>query len=357
MKAIKLAAIVLGGIAVLLLVLVVLLSFIFNSTRIKAAITEAVLEKTQRTLQIDGDIDLRFWPNLGVEIGKARLSEFRSAQEFAAIDSARISVEVPPLLSRKIVVDTIEIDGARVALVKRKDGSLNIDDLTGQQPASPATAAPSSAAIEVAAARLNNTRLTWRDEGSSESIISANLDLATGRIIGDTGAGSYSVDALTLALAVNSGENRVTMKLALPRVALTNDAARTVALDKIEGSLELAGPKLQRPVHLPLAGQLRADLAKESFDGALSSRLDGSTVALKFDVARFAPLDLGFALDIDRLNADQYLAPDDKTDDDENGIDLSALKGLNIHGTLRIGELQVANVKSRNIRLVIGEGR
>lgn len=356
MRAFKLAGIALGITAALVLAVVVLLNLVFSSARIKSALAEAVFDSTQRTLVIDGDIALSFWPNLGIAIGKARLSEPRSEQEFAAIDNARVTLELLPLLSRKLVLDSIEVDGVRLALIKRRDGSLNIDDLTGQQPGSP-TAPPAPTSIEVAALKLANARLTWRDEGSSESVISANLDLATGRIVGDTGTGSYSVDALTLALGVNSGDNKVAMKLALPRLAVTNDRARTVALDKIEGSIELVSPKLQRPISLPLAGQLRADLAKESFDGALSSRLDGSAIALKFEVARFAPLDLGFALDIDRLDADRYLAADDQADDDVDGIDLSALKGLNIHGTLRIGELQVANVRSRNIRLVVGEDR
>lgn len=373
MKAIKLAAIVLGALIILIVGAVTLLLAMFDSARIKAELIGAVQAKAQRTLKIEGDLGLFFWPNVGIEIGKTSLSEFKSPEEFAAIDKARISVAVLPLLSKKVVVEAIELDGASITLIKRKDGSLNIDDLTAkdagktaqpEQPAGPSTPLQ----IDIASVKITDAKLVWRDEISGETTTLSGFDFATGRIVGDTATQAWSVDALNLAAAGKRADDGVALKLAIPKLALAGDAARTLTLDKIEGSLDLASPKMpMKTLKLPLAGELRAELARETAKGALSTRFDESNIALKFDVAKFSPLDLGFDLAIDRLNIDKYLPPEKPASAQggtptvaggapakEEKIDLSALKGLNIHGNARVGQLQASNLKMADIKAKIG---
>jgi AsmA protein len=87
-------------------------------------------------------------------------------------------------------------------------------------------------------------------------------------------------------------------------------AAQTLALEKLAGSIDLANPKMpMKQLKLPLSGNLRADLAKQSAALDLGTRFDESKIALKLKVAKFAPLALGFDLDIDTLNVDKYLPP------------------------------------------------
>lgn len=370
MKAIKLAAIVLGILVVLIVGTIALLLAMFDSARIKAELADAVQKSTQRTLKIDGDLGLFFWPSVGIKVGKVSLSEHKSPQEFAAIDGARVSVAVLPLLSKKVVVEAVELDGASVTLIKRKDGTLNIDDLTAkekEQATKPGTAAGQTTAlrVDIAAVKITDAKLVWRDEQSGKTTTLSGFDFATGRIAGDTATQAWSVDALRLAVAGRSGDDSVALKLAVPKLALAGDAARTLTLDKVEGSLDLASPKMpMKSIKLPLAGQLRAELAKETARGALTTRFDESAVALKFDVARFSPLDLGFDLDIDRFNVDKYLPPDKPAAGKGSGggaggaakeekIDLSALKALNAHGALRVGQLQAKNLKMADVRAKI----
>jgi AsmA protein len=364
MKVIKLAAIAFGIIAALAAGLIVFVLATFDAARLKAEAAKAVQEKTQRTLKIDGDLGLFFWPNVGVKVGKVSLSEFRSEQEFAGIDGARVSVAVMPLLSKKIVIEAIELEGAHATLVKHKDGKLNIDDLTSKEAGKEAGAGKEAAGapvqIDVAAVKITNASLTWHDEMSGETSTLSGLDFVTGHITGDTGAQAYQIDNLSLALAGKSGDDSVALKLAVPKLSLADSA---LALDKIEGAVEMASPKMpMKALKMPLAGQLHADLKKQTAKGALSTRFDESNIALKFDVAKFSPLDLGFDLDIDRLNVDKYLPPEKpgeakKGEDGKSGgdgkIDLSALKGLNVHGNARIGQFQVSNVKATNIKLKI----
>jgi AsmA protein len=366
MKGIKLAAIALGVVAALVVIVVALALAAFDADRIKAEAAKAVHDKTQRTLKIDGDLGLFFWPSVGIKVGKTSLSEFRSEQEFAGIEGARVSVAVLPLLSKKIVIDAIELDGAHATLVKHKDGKLNIDDLTSTEAAKDASADQATGApvrIDVAAVKITNASLTWRDEMSGETSTLSGLDFITGHITGDTGTQAYQIDNLSLALAGKSGGDSVALKLAVPKLSLTDNA---LALDKIEGAVEMASPRMpMKTLKMPLTGQLHADLKKETAKGALSTRFDESNIALKFDVARFSPLSLAFDLDIDQLNVDKYLPPakpgekkdgGDKGGDGDGKIDLSALKGLDVRGNVRIGRFQVSNLKATNIKLKIDAG-
>jgi AsmA protein len=377
MKALKFAAIALGILLLLVVGAVALLLSTFDSARIKAELADAVQAKTHRVLKIDGDLGLLFWPNVGVEVGKASLSEFKSPDTFAAIDKARISVAVLPLLTKKVVVEAVELDGANVTLVKRKDGTLNIDDLTakdaakvgGKDAKSGQAGGPvTPMEVDIASIKIANAQLAWRDEQRGETTTLSGFDLTTGRIVGDTGTQAWSVETLQLSAAGKRGADAVALTLAVPRLALEGDEARTLTLDRIAGSLELASPKMpMKSLTLPLDGELRAELAKQTAKGALSTRFDETNLQLKFDVAKFAPLDLGFDLDLDRLNVDKYLPPEKPAtaqtapapeggaaaaakEAKEEKIDLSALKALNAHGTLRVGQLQAKNLKLADIK-------
>lgn len=116
-----------------------------------------------------------------------------------------------------------------------------------------------------------------------------------------------------------------------------------------------------KSVKLPLTGGLRADIDGQTAALHANTRFDESRIAAKVNVSRFAPLALAFDLDIDRLNVDKYLPPkaaDGKGTEGgkpapEKPIDFSPLIGLNASGTVKIGQLQVSNVKASNVRLEV----
>ena len=422
MKPIKLAVIIFGVLAAILVGLIVFVATTFDSARLKAELTSFVQEKKQRTLRIDGDVALSFWPNVGIRLGKASLSEYRSDKEFAAIDGARVSVAVMPLLSKRIVVDSVELDGARVTLIKHKDGTLNIADLLSKDKSDSAPVQ-----VDISGIQVGNARLTWVDEQSGQSTVVSGLDLTTGAIAADTGKQVFQAAAVKLAAKGKTGSDAFEVRLELPKLAVSGGQAsgerllltanlvggerrvaatltitgiesgaesikidkveleadatvgdatvkgklatnlsakpaeQVFAFDKIEGNIELASPKMpMKSVKLPLSGHLRAELAKQAAQGALTTRFDDSTIALKFDVEKFSPLALGFDLDIDQLNVDKYLPPAKPGDAGKAGkagdggkLDLSALKGLNVHGAVRIGRFQINQVKANNIKLQV----
>jgi AsmA protein len=118
-----------GGIIVIALLLVAYFAITFNPNDYKDDIIKLVKDKKERTLQIDGDIKLSYWPKIGADLGKISISEHKSDKEFASVNSVKVALAVLPLLKKELVVDTIYVDGAKVNVVKNKDGSFNFDDL------------------------------------------------------------------------------------------------------------------------------------------------------------------------------------------------------------------------------------
>lgn len=101
----------------------------FNPNDYKQKIIDLVKKEKQRDLALDGDISLTFWPKVGANLGKISISEHNSSDVFASIESAKVALSVMPLLSKKLVVDTVYIDGATANIIKYADGSTNYDDL------------------------------------------------------------------------------------------------------------------------------------------------------------------------------------------------------------------------------------
>jgi AsmA protein len=173
-------------------------------------------------------------------------------------------------------------------------------------------------------------------------------------------AKALKIGKLALDLDAKSGETVVKAHFDSPVAA--NVTAQTVALEKLAGSIDLANPRMpMKQLKLPLAGSLRADLAKQNAALDLGTRFDESKIALKLNVAKFAPLAIVFDLDVDQLNVDKYLPPkaaEDKTAK-EGKLDFSALRGHDVRGSIRIGALQVSKLKlaKLNAQLKLAGGR
>ncbi len=240
MKALKIVAFVLGGLVALLAAVAAYLVATFDANKWKGEIAQLVQDKKGRSLKIEGELSLSLFPSIAVQLGKATLSEHKSEQVFAAVDSARVSLQLMPLLSKQVVVDTVALDGVKARLVRFKDGRMNIDDLIGKDDKEP------PARFDIAGVKLANGELAWRDEKAGQELSLSGLDLTTGR--------------------------------------LANAAA-----DKFELSAKLAGSKPKLAAQLKASGEYRYDLDKKSYGG---TKLD---IRLAGDVADMKGLELALA--------------------------------------------------------------
>ncbi len=332
MKALKYLLIAAGGLVMLVVLIIAFVATTFDPNKYKPEIAALVKDKTGRTLTMEGKISLSFFPSIGVVVGKTSLSEPNGAKIFAKLDEARLSLALMPLFSRRVVVDRVMLSGLNVDLVRHKSGKTNFGDLAGAE-APPAHAAASKAAprgeamsFDVAGIEIRSSTIGWRDEAGGDQLKVTVSEFKTGRIA--------------------SG---VPGKLSLAA--------------KIEGAKPL--PDL----HIALSGGYRLDFEKQAFalsgiDLKLSEDVPGvkgGATSIKGDAAlNLAPRAVRFDLAIDRLDLDRYLgakkpgAPTGKgapADSKEQPIDLSALKGLSLNGSLKLGELTAANLKLEKINV------
>lgn len=211
MKYLKYGLTVLVGLILVTGILFGYIAATFDPNLYKSDITRVVAEKTGRTLSIEGDIGLTFFPKIGVRLGAVRLSERSSKAEFAGVDDLRVALAFLPLLAGQVVVDEIVLDGLHALVIKRADGTMNIDDLmsleemeTGAEDkqgrvkdsdARDASADQAQASgdiddagdrpavkLEIEGVRFTNAAFTWNDERSGASYEISELAIETGRI-------------------------------------------------------------------------------------------------------------------------------------------------------------------------------
>lgn len=188
MKLLKWALIVLGAVVVVLAGVLAFIAATFDPNQYKNQVADLVKEKTQRTLVIEGDIKLMLFPKIGVQLGKTRLSEFRSDKEFAGLDEIRVSLALFPLLSKRVVVDQVQLSGLRASLIGYKNGKTNFDDLLGggdTATAGPAPAAPAATPpikLDIDGVKVTKAAVSWRDEATGAEYAVSDLDIKTGRM-------------------------------------------------------------------------------------------------------------------------------------------------------------------------------
>ena len=123
-----------------------ILALTFDPNQYKDEVEKLVKEHTGRTLKFHGDVKLAFWPSLGASVGKVTLSRRASEHDFAAFDSAHVSVRLLPLLRGEALVDQVRIAGLKASVIRAKGGKFDFDDLLGAADAKKPAAAPSRCA-------------------------------------------------------------------------------------------------------------------------------------------------------------------------------------------------------------------
>lgn len=369
-RIVRIAAIAAGAVLLLLLLLLLgtagIIALTVDPNDYKDDISARVHEKFGRRLTIPGDIALSYWPRPGVRLGKAHLSEYApDGGEFAAIDSARLSFAVLPLLRGELVIDRVDLRGARVRLVRRPDGSMNIDDLTAsraersRQLPTPAPGAQGHRiGSRVDSIRIDNARVTFDDRRNGRRIEITHLNVDSGPI-------AHNVPS-RIALSANLGISRPAVNTAIiltTGFGLDRDARR-VALSGLELYLDMALKDAGAHAKAKLNGSIDIDLAKDDTNVVLKGRLDDSAIDAKLGLR--AGL-LQVALGIDKIDLGRYSAaaaapastpassPGAAQEPVANDapLDLSALATLRANGNLHIGALTVGGVRLTQVNAML----
>lgn len=262
-KLIKYGLLTLGAVGVLLVGGVIYISATFNPNEYKPFIIQAVKDKKQRTLKLDGDIKMFFFPSIGADLGKVSLSEFKSDKEFVAIDSVRVSLALLPLLSKQVVVNELGISGLKASLLKFKSGKTNIDDLLGEDDGKPQDATKNSSGkpplrFDIASVRVEKAELNYHDENTGALYSLKDFNLKTGHIANGV---PTKVDIVALIQASQPKLNIATQLKAMLTFDLDKQLYKAAELD-----LQAKGTALDiENLVVKISGNASANLATQEF--------------------------------------------------------------------------------------------
>lgn len=102
---------------VLILAAAILIPVLLDKDKILAMAAAEVKKHSGADLVVAGDVDLSLFPTLGVTLGEVTLDMPAEDQPSLAVRQLQIGVQVMPLLSREIAVDTLALDGFELKLV------------------------------------------------------------------------------------------------------------------------------------------------------------------------------------------------------------------------------------------------
>ncbi|MGO3742003.1 AsmA family protein [Kerstersia sp.] len=148
----KRIVIALASLIVIAVVGIAIFLLTFDPNAYKDRLAQAVHERYDRTLTVNGPLDFSLFPRIGLTLREVSLSEPDSDDVFASVESARLAVAVWPLLFNRLVVDNVAIDGLKARVARDAQGNFNFQDLLGDAPheANPANARKVSADAAIA---------------------------------------------------------------------------------------------------------------------------------------------------------------------------------------------------------------
>lgn len=455
-KPFKILAIICAAIALIIGLGIAYLSFVFDPNQFKSQLIELVKNKKHRDLAIDGNIQLNFFPKLGVSLEKIKLSEFESTVQFAALDRAQVSLALLPLLQKQIVIDKVSLHGLQLRYQRDAEGKSNIDDLIKQESTTEATevsgASDKPMRFDIEGIDIANSSFQIDDQKGDFKGRIQDLNLSSGKIsdknktpikfsaqfqfdkpkadakveintqlrfdleqksldlqdlktqiAGKLGANPFDVQLDTAALHLSSTESSSDQIKLTAKLSGTQDVNAQVVLNKLQmrdhrldvaelslkaqstqagsskqvdfkSSLKMAldtqilqlpqlamqiklnDPKLaQAEIVVPITGLLNANLKDKSLDTKLDAKFDETKLQTSVQVNNFSNPAISFKVDVDKINLDRYIKTSTevaKTDNSkEEDLNLVALKSLNLDGLIRIGALQVKNLKINQVAL------
>jgi AsmA protein len=178
-KLLKYGLLSVGGLLGLFAIFLGVIAFTVDPNSFKPQIVNLVQEKTQRTLTLEGDIKLKLFPRLGLDLGKTRLSEHQGVKDFASLDSVQLYVAWLPLLQKELVIRKVSVVGARANLVRNADGTTNFDDLISKDKSA-------KIKFDIDGVKVSRGVLSFDDRMTKRKWAISDLELSSGRIKDNT---------------------------------------------------------------------------------------------------------------------------------------------------------------------------
>ncbi len=381
----------------------------FDPNDYKDDIAAYVKDQTGRELAMKGELSLSLFPWVGLEIGETELGNAPGFgdQPFARVEEVGLKVKLLPLLRRRVIMDTVILEGLELNLVRNAQGRGNWEGLAGPEKPKPEAKAPAKRepreavrALDISGVRVSGARIEWHDRQAVQRVALSDLALRTGRLgIGEPVDVELTFDVqaapearprhvvLSARVALDAAlQNLDVRDLVLEAAGLELAGELTgrglQAEPRFEGSLQLAEfvprrllqelelevpPTADATVFGKAALRTRVQATPSSVElTELSLRLDDTELSGRLAIQGFQPPAYRFDLNVDQVDVDRYLPPAPAEPSRAAGaakpappgeaaplIPVELLRSLNVEGTLRIGKLKAYNIRSEQIEITV----
>jgi AsmA protein len=335
----------LGALLVLLVVILVAAPFFIPVETYKEQIAERTREATGRDFEIRGDFGLSLLPRIELAAEDVVFANAPGAgePEMATLKSLLVQLQVWPLLSGEIKVDSFVLVEPVIHLEVDEDGRANWDfgekrEARAEKAEGEAPEDSELAQLSLGDVRLDNGLVTYRDARSGQTLEFSNINMALSLPDLDSpvsAEGSLAWNGETVTLTVESENLRGLMEGVTTPLGLALKS-KPIALGyrgsvtkgepgRVEGTIDLDVPSIRalaawagNPIEaggsglgpLKIAGKVSAAGPSYAFTGATIA-LDemNATGDLSADLGGAKPVVKG-RLDVDRVDLNAYLPPE-----------------------------------------------
>ncbi len=162
----------------------------FDPNDFREGIADAVRESTGRELVIEGDIELKIFPWLAIDVGRTTLGNAQGFgdEPFAEFERASLSVRLLPLLLRQeATIGSAAVDGLRLHLQVNRNDVRNWSDFLEAEaaPAEPDAPPSEGTAIEVSGVDISNATIIYEHAPKGDRYELTAVNLSLGRVSDD----------------------------------------------------------------------------------------------------------------------------------------------------------------------------
>ena len=176
--------------AVLLTSVAAAVWLLFDPNDYKGELSSLVEERTGRSFAIENDLELTFFPWLGVQTGSVRLGNADGFGEepFASAAQVVVRVRLLPLLSRRLEFGTVELDGLELNLARDGEGVGNWEGLLASNSTDRAQVETTTSNgqllqdLNIVGIDIRDGIVFWREDVTEVRYVLSELSLDTGPI-------------------------------------------------------------------------------------------------------------------------------------------------------------------------------
>jgi len=279
MRTVKILAGLVGGIIVLIVVVLLGVWLLIHPNEYKGRIEAAARQSTGRELLLKGDIKLSVFPWIALELGPASLGNPPGfgAEPFLAFNRAAVRVRLLPLLSKRLEIDKVVLDGLDLRLRKNAQGVGNWENFgQTQKPAPGSDTTQSGSFAGLAGIHVTNGRVSY------QGVAIEKFQLETGAF------GGRGATPVSIAFDASRGVPGESATFNAKFNVSVDAAMKHIGLAAVNFSGVLSRPGAGRPAHWEIsAPTIETDLAGQTLAvpafslSFLNARLTGKLQATK----------------------------------------------------------------------------